>query len=225
MNESRVRVVKSDVPLRVGLLVKGGVKLKSQQYYSSLKFNWGERKHCNILFFNSFIFFLQVLVIEQKSEDGSWPRQTSHPKWVMIFIRILIPRYSDVWHAVTRAPSHRSAPPHQIQYNAIQEFHYLPKAVLQLHHQYCSVQPRLHAEQQQLQQQARPLAGFGGMSADVQHLGWNQTTEEFILFTFSKWNSGSWLCPKGKWAQAAKIMNAFAVDFVKCFHLCLWRLR
>lgn len=84
-------------------------------------------------------------------------------------------------HAVTRgAPSHRSAPLRQIQYNAIQEFHYLPEALLQLHNQYCSVQPWLHAEQQQLQQQARTLTGFGAMSADVQCLVRRQSDNRII---------------------------------------------
>lgn len=61
-------------------------------------------------------------------------------------------------------PSHGCVPLHQVQYGAIQELHYLPKALVQLHNQYCSVQPELHAQQQQLQQQARAPTGLSTTS-------------------------------------------------------------
>lgn len=77
---------------------------------------------------------------------------------IFFFVRTLILNVKVQCHfSVTQSFSHCCVPHQQIQYNGIQEFHYLPKALLQLDDQYCSIQPRLHAEQQQLQQQARVL--------------------------------------------------------------------
>lgn len=114
-------------------------------------------------------------MIERKNEDGTWPRQASHPKCVCSDLHL----HHSMFLPVSVEFLIHSFVYFQVQYSHIQDFYNFTEAVLQFlcHHFFYSDQWR--QQQQQLK-----------LHAKQQHLFWNQVRliSHLILFSLYKYS-------------------------------------